>query len=61
MTCLLQVYSLKVSRFEFTLDISQMDHKNLAFLIPGILEFYTGKVCKMFVYEHTEKMESVKD
>ena len=34
---------------------------NFAFLIIGILELYTRKVCKMFVYKHTETIEYVKN
>ena len=34
--------------------------ENFAFLIPGILKLYTRKVCKMFVYTHTETIEYVK-
>ena len=34
--------------------------QNFAFLILRILELYTGKVCAMFVYKHTEKIEFVK-
>ena len=35
--------------------------ENFAFLTIGILELYTRKVCKMFVYEHTETIEYVKN
>ena len=35
--------------------------ENFAFLIVGILESYTGKVCEMFVYKHTEIIEYVKN
>ena len=35
--------------------------KNFAFLILGVLELYTRKVCKMFVYKHTETIEYVKN
>ena len=28
--------------------------ESFAFLIVGILELYTNKVCEMFVYKHTE-------
>ena len=35
--------------------------ENFAFLILGILELYTRKVCKMFVYKHTETIEHVKN
>ena len=34
--------------------------QNFAFLILRILELYTGKVCAMFVYNYTEKIEFVK-
>ena len=34
---------------------------NVAFLILGILELYTGKVCEIFVYKHTETIEYVKN
>ena len=35
--------------------------ENFAFLILGILELYTRKVCEMFVYKHTETVEYVKN
>ena len=35
--------------------------KNFAFFILGIIEFYTRKVCEMFVYKHTETTEYVKN
>ena len=35
--------------------------ENFAFLIQGILELYTRKVCKIFVYKHTEAIEYVKN
>ena len=35
--------------------------ENFAFLILGILELYTRKVCEMFVYKHTETIENVKN
>ena len=35
--------------------------ENFAFLILGILEIYTRKVCEMFVYKYTETIESVKN
>ena len=35
--------------------------ENFAFLILGNLELYTRKVCEMFVYKHTETIESVKN
>ena len=35
--------------------------ENFAFLILGILELYICKVCKMFVYKHTETKEYVKN
>ena len=34
--------------------------ENFAFLILRILELYTRKACKMFVYKHTETIEYVK-
>ena len=34
--------------------------ENFAFLILGILELYSRKVCEMFVYKHTETIEYVK-
>ena len=34
--------------------------ENLALLILGILELFTHKVCKMFVYKHTETIGYVK-
>ena len=40
--------------------IRQQCTENFAFLILWILEFFTGKVCKMFVYKHTEIIEYVK-
>ena len=35
--------------------------ETFAFLILGILEFYTSKVCEMFVYKHTETIDYVKN
>ena len=35
--------------------------ENFAFLFFRILELYTGKVCKMFVYQHTETIEYVEN
>ena len=35
--------------------------ENFVFLILGILELYTRKVCEMFVYKHTETIEYVKN
>ena len=35
--------------------------ENFAFLILGVLELYTRKVCEMFVYKRTEKIEYVKN
>ena len=35
--------------------------ENFAFLILGILELYTRKVCEMFVYKDTETTEYVKN
>ena len=35
--------------------------ENSAFLILGILELYTRKVCEIFVYKHTETIEYVKN
>ena len=34
---------------------------NFAFLIIGILELYTPKVCKIVVYKHAETIEYVKN
>ena len=34
--------------------------ENFAFLILRILEFYTRKICEMFIYKHTETIEYVK-
>ena len=34
--------------------------ENVAFLILRIFELYTRKVCKMFVYKHTETIEYIK-
>ena len=34
--------------------------KNFAFFILGIIEFYTRKVCEMFVYKHTETIETLR-
>ena len=34
--------------------------KSFAFLILRILELFTRKVCKMFVYKHTETIEYIK-
>ena len=35
--------------------------ENFVFLILGILELYSRKVCEMFVYKHTETIENVKN
>ena len=35
--------------------------ENFAFLILGILELYTRKVCEMFVYKDTETIEYIKN
>ena len=35
--------------------------ENFVFLTLGIVELYTRKVCKMFVYKHTETKEYVKN
>ena len=35
--------------------------ESFAFLFLKILEFYTRKVCEMFVYKHTETIEYVKN
>ena len=35
--------------------------ENFVFLILGIPELYTRKVCEMFVYKHTGTIESVKN
>ena len=35
--------------------------ENFAFLILGILELYTRKICEMFVYKHTETTEYIKN
>ena len=35
--------------------------EHFAFLIQGILELYTRKVCEMFFYKHTETIEYVKN
>ena len=35
--------------------------ENFAFLILGIIELYTRKVCEIFVYKHTETIEYVKN
>ena len=35
--------------------------ENFAFLILGILQLYTRKVCEMFVYKHIETIEYVKN
>ena len=35
--------------------------ENFAFLILGILELHTRKVCEMFVYKHAETIEYVKN
>ena len=35
--------------------------ENFPFLITGILELYTRKVCEMFVYKHIETIEYVKN
>ena len=37
------------------------DPENFAFLILGILELYTCKVCEMFVYKYAETIEYVKN
>ena len=34
---------------------------NFAFLILGILELYTRKVCEIFVYKYTETIGYVKN
>ena len=41
--------------------IQQKYPENFAFLLPRILELYTRKVCKTFVYKHTETIEYVKN
>ena len=41
--------------------IEQPYPENLLFLIQIILELYTRKVCKIFVYKHTETIEYVKN
>ena len=35
--------------------------ENFVFLIQGVLQLYTRKVFKMFVYKHTETIENVKN
>ena len=35
--------------------------EHFSFLIQGILELYTRKVCEIFVYKHTETIEYVKN
>ena len=35
--------------------------ENFAFLLPRMLELYTRKTCKIFVYKHTETIECVKN
>ena len=35
--------------------------ENLALLVLRILELYTRKVCKLFVYKYTETIEYVKN
>ena len=35
--------------------------ENFAFLILGILDLYTRKVCEVFVYKHTETIEYIKN
>ena len=41
--------------------IQKYSPENFAFLILGILELYTRKVCEMFVYKHAQTIESVKN
>ena len=35
--------------------------ENFAFFIKRVFELFTRKVCKMFVYKHTETIEYVKN
>ena len=35
--------------------------ENFAFLLSRMLELYTRKICKIFVYKHTETIECVKN
>ena len=35
--------------------------ENFQFWILGILELYTRKVCKVFVYKHAETIEYIKN
>ena len=35
--------------------------ENFSFLILRILELFTGKLCKMSVYKHTETIEYIKE
>ena len=41
--------------------IEQPYPENFLFLIQIVLELYTRKVCKIFVYKHTETIEYVKN
>ena len=41
--------------------MQKQNSENFPFWILGILELYTRKVCKMFVYKHTETIEYVKN
>ena len=44
-----------------SLFIQKYYPENFAFLILRILELYTSKVCRIFVYEHTKTKEYVKN
>ena len=35
--------------------------ENFAFLLLGILELYTRKICEKFIYKRTETIEYVKN
>ena len=62
MISLLEGTIMKIGKFPYMfVFIWKYYPENFVFLILGILELYTRKVCEMFVYKHTETIENVKN
>ena len=53
MTLIITIPSSTVEALYFYFSNLDCSPENFAFLIPGILESYTRKVCEMFFYKHT--------
>ena len=53
---------MQISKISLYVRVQKKNYpEDFVFLILGLLELYTRKVCEMFVYKHTGIIEYVKN